>query len=563
MKWFTNSAKIRLVSVGFVTGMLFSILSNSPCMSQTNSEGVAAQVDAYLNDLVSRGEFSGSVLIAKGGQVIISKGYGMANYEHDVPNMSYTKFRIYSISKQFAAMGIMILHEAGVLNVHDPICAYIDNCPDAWGPITIYHLLIQSSGLHDYHDAEGVTDLFRLPKTLDMFIDLIRDKQLKFSPGAKIDRNGSNYLLLTAIIESASGKSYTDFVRENVFEPLGMINSGCDNSEMILKHRAAGYSRSQDGNLVNATYELVDAPSGGGHIYSTVEDMCLWDQALETNQLVSQETLDAILKPCASNYGPSCYVLPIPIGGYSREVFGHVGGFWGFRAYFGRIPTEKACLVVLMNIDFGPAGQVNRDLLAMIENIPLLIAHWKLDETEGNIAHDSAGQYDGTLNGNPLWQPHGGYVAGAIQLDGIDDYVSTPFVVNPADREFSVFAWIKRGAPGQVVLSQIGGANWLLADPSEGRLMTNLTPPAGRSAPPLLVSEFVITDGSWHRIGFVWDGSNRMLYVDDVEVAKDTQTQLAGSIEGLYIGAGKSLEPGSFFSGLIDDVCIYDRAVIP
>ncbi|MFQ6036928.1 MAG: LamG-like jellyroll fold domain-containing protein, partial [Sedimentisphaerales bacterium] len=108
------------------------------------------------------------------------------------------------------------------------------------------------------------------------------------------------------------------------------------------------------------------------------------------------------------------------------------------------------------------------------------------------------------------------------------------------------------------------GVGWLLADPAEGKLITSLMPSAiGRFLPQPLVSEFVITDGDWHRIGFVWDGSNRILYVDDIEVVKDTQSQLAGSTGGLNIGAGKNLDAGSLFSGLIDDVRIYKRAVTP
>ena len=106
--------------------------------------------------------------------------------------------------------------------------------------------------------------------------------------------------------------------------------------------------------------------------------------------------------------------------------------------------------------------------------------------------------------GGPVWQPDGGMVAGALQFDGIDDYVSTDPVLNPADGAFSVYAWIKGGAPRQVVLSQTSGANWLSADPSEGKLMTNLSRPlGGRTPPPPLVSEFVITYGDWHRAGFV------------------------------------------------------------
>jgi hypothetical protein len=193
-----------------------------------------------------------------------------------------------------------------------------------------------------------------------------------------------------------------------------------------------------------------------------------------------------------------------------------------------------------------------------------LLAHWTLDETEGTTAHDSAGIHDGTLNGDPQWEPVNGNVDGALQFDGTDDYVSTTSVLDPAVVLFSVFAWIKGGAPGQVVISQTGGENWLLADPSEGKLMTMLLAPGGgRFAPQPLISEIIITDGNWHRVGFVWDSSDRILYIDDVEVARDTQIGLVSSEGGLYLGAGKDLEPGSFFSGLIDDVRIYNRAVTP
>ncbi|MHC4175279.1 MAG: LamG-like jellyroll fold domain-containing protein [Planctomycetota bacterium] len=225
--------------------------------------------------------------------------------------------------------------------------------------------------------------------------------------------------------------------------------------------------------------------------------------------------------------------------------------------------------------DIGPTplgdGIVDvHDLIVLVEHLfeevydPTLVAHWKLDETEGDIAYDSVAANDAVVIGDAIWQPDGGHVDGALQLDGIDDYVSTPFVLNPADGAFSVFVWIKGGAPGQVVISQIGGANWLLADPSEGKLRTSLLRSGeGRSAPQPLISEFIITDGAWHRVGFVSDASDRILYVDDVEVARDTQGGLRSSEGGLYSGTGSSLDSSSFFSGLIDDVRIYDRAVTP
>ncbi len=205
-----------------------------------------------------------------------------------------------------------------------------------------------------------------------------------------------------------------------------------------------------------------------------------------------------------------------------------------------------------------------QDLIVLAEHLfekPGLVAYWKLDKTEGNIASDSSNDNDGTVYGDPAWQPEGGMVDGALELDGIDDYVNTSFVLNPADGKFSVFVWIKGGAPGQVILSQAGGANWLCTDSLEGNLMTELKA-TGRGANELL-SQTIINDGNWHRIGLVWDGSYRTLYVDDIAVAEDEQTNLAASENGLYIGAGTAMEPGSFWSGLIDDVRIYNRAVSP
>ena len=192
---------------------------------------------------------------------------------------------------------------------------------------------------------------------------------------------------------------------------------------------------------------------------------------------------------------------------------------------------------------------------------PTLIAHWALDETEGMLVADSAGDNDGYAIGNPIWKPDGGQVNGALELDGIDDYVITGFAPNPEEGPFSVFVWIKGGAPGQVVMSQLNGADWLGADPSSGFLMTTLCE-SGRDGSSLQ-SETVITDGVWHRLGFVWDGLNRSLYVDDFLVAEDTQQGLDSSISGLNIGCGSNSASGTFWSGLIDDIRIYNRAVSP
>lgn len=207
-------------------------------------------------------------------------------------------------------------------------------------------------------------------------------------------------------------------------------------------------------------------------------------------------------------------------------------------------------------------GNVNMDDLLVIANNWLkdfaLLGHWEFD----GDARDSSGYMnDATVVGDPLWQPEGGRIDGALLLDGLDDYVSTPFILNPEFGIFSVFAWVSGGAPGQVIISQAEGANWLLSDSSSGNLMTNLKG-SGRSG-KALITDTVVTDGNWHRIGFVWDGAYRALYIDDILIAEDTQKGLEGSVGGFNIGTSTAMETGTYFSGLIDDVRIYNRAVRP
>jgi hypothetical protein len=191
---------------------------------------------------------------------------------------------------------------------------------------------------------------------------------------------------------------------------------------------------------------------------------------------------------------------------------------------------------------------------------PTLIAHWTLDEAGGDVAHDIASGHDAVVLGGATWRPEEGALDGALGFDGIDTYVETPAIVNPATGSVLAFAWIKGGIAGGVILSQANGHNWLLTD-ATGGLMTDLKG-SGRKA-QALYSGVVVTDGHWHRVGLKWDGVNRTLYVDDITVAEDEPGLPPDVYEGFHIGAGATLGPDSFFSGLIDDVRIYNRVVRP
>ncbi len=205
-----------------------------------------------------------------------------------------------------------------------------------------------------------------------------------------------------------------------------------------------------------------------------------------------------------------------------------------------------------------------QDLVALSDHLfedYRLISHWLLDDTEGILTYDSFGNRPGFIIGAPNWRPDSGRVDGALLLTGSGNYLRIPLVSNLVIRPFSLFAWVKGGQAAQVVLAQDRVHNWLMADPQSGALMTELTGPnPGDTA---LISNTVITDDTWHHVGLVWSGTQRALYVDDIEVARDEMSQLLRTSAGLVVGADATLTPGSFWPGMLDDIRIYDRAIEP
>ena len=201
------------------------------------------------------------------------------------------------------------------------------------------------------------------------------------------------------------------------------------------------------------------------------------------------------------------------------------------------------------------AGYIGQDV-----NDPTLVAHWALDEVGGSVAIDWVGEHDAMIIGNVVWQPDG-RVGGTLAFDGKTNFARTMSpVLDPAQGPFSVIAWVKGGAAGRVIVSQASGTDWLCLN-QYGMLTTDLKA-AGRDGKSLTSDAFILDD-QWHRVVLVWDGTNRALHMDGVEVARDTQPSLAASSGSLHIGGGKSLNPVTFWSGLIDDVRIYNRAVQP
>jgi CubicO group peptidase (beta-lactamase class C family) len=302
----------------------------------------------------------------------------MANYEHDIPNTPQTKFRLGSITKQFTAMAIMQLQAQDLLSVNDTLSKYIPDYPNG-DKITIHHLLTHTSGIANFTELPESERKKIKPHTLEQLIERFKHKPVDFKPGEKHSYSNSGYMLLTYIIEKASGKKYEIVLKENIFAPLNMNNTGYDKSRIIIKNRASGYSKRDrtsgcsnvDGELVNADYTDMSYHSGAGALYSTVEDLYLWDQALYSEKLLSNESLSTIFiphiiistdSPDSLSYGYGWRVGKM----HGRNITEHTGGIEGFSTIIRRYLDDKLCIIILSNCDYSSIGKICQGLEAIV-----------------------------------------------------------------------------------------------------------------------------------------------------------------------------------------------------
>jgi len=241
-----------------LVGLTALLLSTAPAFAQDVN-----RMDEVVRASVASEEFSGSVLVARDGEILLDRGYGLANREWNIPNDGDTKFRLGSVTKQFTAVAIMVLIERGLVDLDAPVKSWLPDAPATWDSVTVRHLLAHTSGLPNFTDFDDYEPAKTRPATLDGLIARFRDRPLDFQPGEGWAYSNSGYVVLTAIVEKAGGASYADFVAANLFEPLGMGDSGYDSHAAILPHRASGYAPTADG-IVNADYVDMSIPQGAG-----------------------------------------------------------------------------------------------------------------------------------------------------------------------------------------------------------------------------------------------------------------------------------------------------------
>jgi len=334
--------------------MVFVFLATS-CFAQD-----VARMDQVVKTFVQDKTFMGTVLVARGADVILSKGYGSANLEWDIPNTPATKFRLGSITKQFTAASILLLEERGKLKIDDPIKKHLTDAPAAWDKITIYNLLTHTSGIPNFTSLPDYKTLQPFDSPVAKTIATFRDKPLDFQPGEKMSYSNSGYLVLGHLIETVTGGSYEKFVTDNIFTPLSMKDSGYDSNTAIIARRAAGYVPST-GGAVNAGFIHMSIPHAAGALYSTTEDLLRWEQALFGGKVVSPASLAKMTTPFKSDYALGVVVQTA--GG--RRVVQHGGGIDGFNTFLAYYPDDKLTVAVLANIN----GQTPNQIAAKLADL--------------------------------------------------------------------------------------------------------------------------------------------------------------------------------------------------
>ncbi len=354
-----------------VIGILFA-LASCLAFSQTKSQHPnpqgehAQQIDQLLKRYAEYGQFNGSVLVSEHGKPIYKNGFGLANMEWDMPNAASTKHRLGSITKQFTAMLILQLAEQGKLKLDVPITTYLPDYPKANGQqITVHHLLTHTSGIPNYTGFPNFfKDICRNYYSPADFVKLFWEMPLEFKPGEKFAYSNSGYFLLGYIIEKVSGKTYETCLQENIFTPLQMNDTGFDHSEKITKNRAAAYEKNGSGFSI-APYIDMNLPYAAGSMYSTVDDLYLWDQALYTDRLISAKSRELMFgNHIASRggyyaYGWSVYDID-NLTDKKLKITEHGGGINGFNTLISRNTTDKNLVVLLNNTGGGPLNEINR-----------------------------------------------------------------------------------------------------------------------------------------------------------------------------------------------------------
>jgi CubicO group peptidase (beta-lactamase class C family) len=316
--------------------------------------------DGVVRPFADRGEFTGAVLVSRGERNLFMKAYGFADMEWKVPNTPDGKFRIGSLSKQFTAACVLLLAQARKLDLDAAITTCIPDAPEAWRAVTPHHLLTHTSGIPDFLGFPDYQSRKTLPSSLSETILRFRDRPLEFRPGTEGRYSNSGYVLLAYVVEQISGETFARFLAKNILDPLGLQETGVDTHRAIVPHRVRGYTRFREG-LGNADYIDMSIATGGGSLYSTVEDLRRWTLALHGGRFLEPGLYRRMVTPTFHNYG---YGLEIR-GPEGDRIMSHPGGMEGFASALQFRERGRLVSAVLANLNTNVTGRLANQLADM------------------------------------------------------------------------------------------------------------------------------------------------------------------------------------------------------
>ena len=332
----------------------------------------AQKIDALLESYSRYHQFNGAVLVAEHGKIILRKGYGMADLEWSIPNSPETKFRLGSVSKQFTATLIVKLVERGKLALDGKLADYLPYYrKDTGARISIENLLTHITVLPNYTDRPDYPTFDVRPYSPEEFVKQYCSGDLQFEPGSKFQYSNSNYFILGAVIEQLTGKPYKQVLREEILEPLGMNDSGYDEFPVVLPRRAKGYTRFVD-KFENAKYFDSSVPYAAGSLYSTVDDLYKWDQALYSDAVLPEKYKAMMFQPRLQDYALGWFVAKVPEGqaGAGNTRIWHPGGIDGFMTLIERYVPDRNLIILLNNTGLFPQKEIQEAIEAILYDKP-------------------------------------------------------------------------------------------------------------------------------------------------------------------------------------------------
>ncbi len=349
------------------------------------------RMDQVVASYARQGTFMGTVLVAEGDRVLLSKGYGFANVEWQIPLQPDAEFHLASVSKQFTAAVVLMLQDDGTLLVTSPVSRYLPDAPKAWSDITVENLLTHTSGLKDFTDDPRFSVWSMSSQTLSEQKAFIFGYPVTFKPGSKFVYCNTNYMLLAMIVEAVSGRPFRDVVQQRIFSKLGMAHTGSDTDALLLPHRAQGY-RQHAAALERVREASFSAPSsvdGGAGLYSTTGDLLLWERALFGGKVVNKASLAWMTRQGLGNYGAGIFHDERQ----GEAVIEHSGAMEGFTTEVCYVPGRQWTVVVLSNREHSPKGLIAGQLLDILFGVPVVVGNELSPTIPLNKLEQLAGRY--------------------------------------------------------------------------------------------------------------------------------------------------------------------------